>query len=120
MDERGETHKYRVIESAAKEYVISDLCKLLRVSRSGYYAFLKRKKTDRDQEAKALIQKMYERHNGVYGYFQIQLFLLQDHGVWMNHKNIETVFQSGCSQPKMGDRHYAISRRRKVALSLCY
>lgn len=93
LDAGGETHKYRVIESAAKEYAVSTLCKLFRVSRSGYYAFLKRKGTDRDQEAKALIQKVYERYNGVYGYRQIQLFLLQDHGVWMNHKKVLRIMQ---------------------------
>ncbi|WP_342415655.1 transposase [Paenibacillus sp. FSL R10-2782] len=49
---------------------------------------MKRKGVERDQAAKELIQKVYERDNGVLGYRQIQLFLLHDHGVWMNHKKV--------------------------------
>lgn len=114
-------HKYRVIESAAKEYAVSDLCKLFKVSRSGYYAFLKRKGIDRDQEAKALIQKVYERYNGVYGYRQIQLFLLQDHEVWMNHKKVLRIMQELGIRSRIRRKHrcnYASSEGGRVAKNL--
>ncbi|MEK4239006.1 IS3 family transposase [Paenibacillus sp. FSL H8-0261] len=109
------------MESAAKEYAVSDLCKLFRVSRSGYYAFLKRKGTDRDQEAKALIQKVYERYNGVYGYRQIQLFLLQDHGVWMNHKKVLRIMQDLGIRSRIRRKHrfnYATSEGDRVAKNI--
>lgn len=121
LDAGGETHKYRTIESAAKEYAVSDLCKLFRVSKSGYYAFLKRKGTDRDQEAKALIQKVYERYNGVYGYRQIQLFLLQDHGVWMNHKKVLRIMQDLGIRSRIRRKHrfnYATSEGDRVAKNI--
>ncbi|WP_170970853.1 IS3 family transposase [Paenibacillus terrae] len=54
---------------------------------------MKRKGVERDQAAKELIQKVYERYNGVLGYSRIQLFLLQDHGVWMNHKKVLRIMQ---------------------------
>lgn len=65
------------------------------VSRSGYYAYLKRqlKMIDRDHDAKALIQAVYNRYHGIYGYRQIQLFLLQDEEVWMNHKKVLRLMQ---------------------------
>ncbi|MGW9528007.1 transposase [Paenibacillus terrae] len=53
---------------------------------------MKRKGVERGQAAKELIQKVYERYNGVYG-SQIQLFLLHDHGVWMNHKKVLRIMQ---------------------------
>ncbi|MNC54700.1 hypothetical protein D3C75_1041920 [compost metagenome] len=40
-----------------------------------------------------LIRQVYERYNGIYGYRQIQLFLLQDHGIWMNHKKVLRLMQ---------------------------
>ncbi|WP_155983812.1 IS3 family transposase [Paenibacillus sp. 1-18] len=86
LDTGDEAHKYITIEKAAKDYPISKLCTLFKVSRSGYYAFLKRRGADRDRDAKALVKKVYEQYNGVYGYRQIQLFLQHDHGVWMNLK----------------------------------
>ncbi|WP_339291227.1 IS3 family transposase [Paenibacillus sp. FSL E2-0201] len=109
------------MENAAKEYAVSNLCKLFRVSRSGYYAFMKRKGTDRDQEAKALIQKVYERYEGVYGYRQIQLFLLQDHGVWMNHKKVLRIMQDLGIRSRIRRKHrcnYATSEGDRVAKNI--
>ncbi|MEK4259445.1 MULTISPECIES: IS3 family transposase [unclassified Paenibacillus] len=109
------------MESAAKEYAVRDLCKLFRVSRSGYYAFLKRKGTDRDQKAKALIQQVYERYNGIYGYHQIQLFLLQDHGVWMNHKKVLRIMQDLGIRSRIRRKHrcnYATSEGDRVAKNI--
>jgi putative transposase len=121
LEAGGETHKYRVIESAAKEYTVRDLCKLFRVSRSGCYVFLKRKGTDRDQEAKALIQKVYERYNRVYGYRQIQLFLLHDHGVWMNHEKVLRIMQDLGIRSRIRRKYrcnYATSEGDRVAKNI--
>ncbi|MEK4290771.1 MULTISPECIES: IS3 family transposase [Paenibacillus] len=109
------------MESAAKEYAVSDLCKLFRVSRSGYYAFLKCKGVERDQAAKELIQKVYERYNGIYGYRQIQLFLLQDHGVWMNHKKVLRIMQDLGIRSRIRGKHrcnYASSEGDRVAKNI--
>lgn len=62
-------------------------------SRSGDYVYLKRKKNDRDVEAVRLIRKVYHRYEGKYGYRQLQLFLWQDDGVWMNHKKVLRLMQ---------------------------
>lgn len=48
---------------------------------------------DKDASSKQLIRATYERYNGIYGYRQIQLFLLQDHKVWMNHKKVLRLMQ---------------------------
>ncbi|WP_255654199.1 IS3 family transposase [Brevibacillus sp. DP1.3A] len=72
---------------------MSELCKLFGVSRSGYYAYLKRQGIDRDKSMKDLVQAVYKKYHGKYGYRQIQLFLLQDHGVWVNHKKVLRLMQ---------------------------
>ena len=43
---------------------------------------------------KQLIQLVYTKYEGEYGYRQIQLFLLQDHGVWVNHKKVLRLMQA--------------------------
>ncbi|CDN44229.1 IS3 family transposase [Paenibacillus sp. P22] len=58
------------------------------LSKSGFYAYLKRKAVDEDQPSKEVIRATFERYEGIYGYRQIQLFMYQDHHVWMNHKKI--------------------------------
>lgn len=121
LDKGDEKRKYKAIEEAAVNFPISHLCKLFNVSRSGYYAFLKRKKVDRDREAKALIQQVYERYNGVYGYRQIQLFLLQDHCVWMNHKRVLRLMQALGIRSQIRRKYrcnYASSTRERVAENL--
>lgn len=93
LDAGGAAHKYATIKRVAGEYTINELCKLFGVSRSGYYAYLKRQGTDRDKPVKDLIQAVYKKYDGKYGYRQTQLFLLQDHGVWVNHKRVLRLMQ---------------------------
>src|SRR5690606_42150333 len=72
---------------------VTALCREIGISRSGFYAYLKRKKVDKDQITKEIIRTTFERYNKVYGYRQIQLFLLQDHGLWINHKKVLRLMQ---------------------------
>jgi transposase InsO family protein len=100
---------------------VSALCKIFGVSRSGYYAYLKRKGQDRDQMDKALVQKVYDQYNGVYGYRQIQLFLLQEHGVWMNHKKVLRLMQALGIRSRIRRKHrcnYVSSTEGRVAKNL--
>jgi len=113
--------RYISVEKAAKEYPVSALCKIFGVSRSGYYAYLKRKNQDRDQTDKILVQKVYDQYNGVYGYRQIQLFLLQDHGVWMNHKKVLRLMQTLGIRSRIRRKHrcnYSSSTEGRVAKNL--
>jgi len=76
---------------------------------------------DRDKEPKALIQQVYERYNGNYGYRQIQLFLLQDHSVWMNHKKVLRLMQVLGIRSQIRRKHrcnYASSTGERVAKNL--
>ncbi|WMT38812.1 IS3 family transposase [Paenibacillus sp. D2_2] len=94
LDAGGTKEKFSIIKELADGSNVYALCKLLKVSRSGYYAYLKRGETDRDESCKALIQAVYDRYEGKYGYRQIQLFLLQDHQVWWNHKKVLRLMQA--------------------------
>jgi len=82
---------------------------------------MKRKGVERDQAAKELFQQVYERYNGVYGYRQIQLFLLQDHGVWMNHKKVLRIMQDLGIRSRIRRKHrcnYASSEGDRVAKNI--
>lgn len=85
--------KYEAIEKASVWYSITELCRLFEVSRGGYYAYKKRKQTDRDKPLKEMILALYKKYDGKYGYRQTQLFLLQDYGVWVNHKRVLRLMQ---------------------------
>ena len=89
---------------------IGRLCKWFGVSKSGYYAWLNRQEIDKDKADKRLVRKVYKKYNGVYGYRQLQLFLWQDEGIWMNHKKVLRLMQTLGLQSK-------VRRKRRYAYS---
>lgn len=105
LDAGGVRRKYEVIEKASEWYAVTELCKLFRVSRSSYYAYKKRKQVDRDKPLKDLIQAVYKKYDGKYGYRQTQLFLLQDHGVWINHKKVLRLMQEMGLRSRIRRKH---------------
>ncbi|MNW62184.1 hypothetical protein D3C74_403010 [compost metagenome] len=109
LDAGGAKEKFAMIKELADGSNIRALCELLKVSRSGYYAYLKRGETDRDEHCKILIQAVYDRYEGKYGYRQLQLFLLRDHHVWWNHKKVLRLMQVMGLQAK-------IRRKRVVTI----
>ncbi|ANS75445.1 hypothetical protein AWM70_13195 [Paenibacillus yonginensis] len=118
LDAGGATQKYSAIRILAVEFEVKMLCRLFSVSRSGYYAYLKRVDYDRDKQAKELIRGVYDRYEGKCGYRQIQLLLFQDHNVWWNHKKVLRIMQALGLQAKIRRKHhcnYASSTRDRVA-----
>ena len=62
---------YRLIEAEKASYPVSVLCRVLKVSRSGYYDWKDRPPSKRDQENAALTQRIWEIHDRsrrTYGY----------------------------------------------------
>ena len=65
---------YSLIDAEKASYPISLLCRILRVSRSGYYGWKGRPPSERDKENAALTEKIREIHSRsrqVYGYPRI-------------------------------------------------
>lgn len=55
-------HRYQRIEHLAGSYPVSVLCKTMGISRSGYYAWLKREPSSRQQEDTQLIELLRQEH----------------------------------------------------------
>lgn len=82
-----------MIEVTAALYPITELCKLLGVSRSGYYRYLAQKEVNRSSEIKQQIQAIYTERKGTYGYRRIQAELLRQYGNLVNHKKVLRLMQ---------------------------
>lgn len=54
--------KYRFIEKHQKQYSVSQLCAILRINRSSYYAWKKRKPSQRNQTNQALLDEIRRIH----------------------------------------------------------
>ena len=62
---------FRLIDAEKASYPVSLLCRVLKVSRSGYYDWKDRPSSKRDRENAALteqIREVHERSRGIYGY----------------------------------------------------
>jgi len=85
--------KYRIIEAAAEQYPIVELCSMLNVSRSSYYAYLRRKDVDPDADLKEKILAIYDQRKKTVGYRRIQDELYRQYGLCVNHKKVLRLMQ---------------------------
>ena len=81
--------KYVAIEANKERYQIAFMCRFFEVSRSGYYAWRKRKdRPDRDDGMGTLIAQCQRETRETYGYRRVQLWLYREYGLWVNHKAV--------------------------------
>ena len=82
--------KYAVMAKVASEYPVSQLCQMLKVSESGYYAWLKRSPSRRHRERtylKTEIRAVWEQYRRVYGAPRIH-DALRDRGICVGRHRV--------------------------------
>lgn len=85
--------KYQVIFKHKDKYSINSMCKFFEVSRSGYYAFLKRINIpDRDLPLAERIRECQEESHRTYGYRRVHIWL-ERRGIHRNPKTILRIMQ---------------------------
>ena len=85
--------KYQVIFKHKDKYSINSMCKFFGVSKSGYYAFLKRMDIpDRDLSLAEKIRECQNENHRTYGYRRVHIWL-ERHGIYRNPKTVLRVMQ---------------------------
>ena len=85
--------KYQVIFKHKDKYSVNSMCKFFEVSRSGYYAFLKRMDIpDRDLPLAEKIRECQEETHRTYGYRRVHIWL-ERQGIYRNPKTVLCVMQ---------------------------
>lgn len=82
--------KFTFIEQHSAEYAVQQLCAVLQVSSSGFYAWRKRPKSQREQANEALVAEirgLYQRSRETYGSPRIHADL-RDMGFQVNRKRV--------------------------------
>ena len=84
------------------------MCRLLRVSRSGYYSWLKvKERPDKDESLLALIAQCHTQTDQTYGYRRVKIWLQRKHRLKINHKAILRVMRkAGISSVIRRNRKY--------------
>lgn len=81
--------KYLVIHRHKGEYPISAMCLFFRVSRSGYYDFVKRlSRPQADEPLAEMIRQCQSRCGRTYGYRRIHIWLLREKSLYLNPKTV--------------------------------
>ena len=85
----NKTVKFAAIDSTKDKYGVSYLCEYFGVSRSGYYAWRKRKvRPNCDETLAELIRQCQRKTNYTYGYRRVKLWLLYQTGLIINGKAV--------------------------------
>lgn len=71
-----------------KEYPVSMLCKIAKVSKSGYYKWWKNADKIKDEADALLIAEIFFKSKQKAGFRTIKMKLLTEYGIIMNHKKI--------------------------------
>jgi putative transposase len=77
--------------SEQKYYPVSVLCEIAEISRSSYYKWLNREKSQNELQNEnllSLIRDAYEERDGILGYRQITIKLRREHNLKVNYKRI--------------------------------
>ena len=85
-----------VFKEHQNKYNIKKACKSLKLSRSGYYDYWNRKKSNRAIENEALtemIEDIFQENKGRYGARRIQL-VLERQGTKVNHKRVSKLMSA--------------------------
>ena len=81
--------RFRMVCRFKDRFTVDELCRLLNVSRSGYYKWLSRQaKPDRDEPVAELIRQCHSRTRRTYGYRRVKIWLLRETGLVINHKAV--------------------------------
>lgn len=87
--------KYGFIRDHSNEFAVERMCKVLEVSRSGYYKWLKRKQSKRKEEndrLKLKISEIYWQSKGSYGSPRVYR-KLRNQGIRCNKKRVERLMK---------------------------
>lgn len=84
---------YTVIQEMATRFPISLLCAVARVSRSGFYKWVRRQqhpslKSVEDEKLKSRILECHQEVSGIYGYPRVTVWLRRQYGIHVNRKRV--------------------------------
>ena len=84
-------HKYQIIESILSLYTLKLLCKIAKVSVSGYYCWKNRILKNKDKEIISIISQIFFQHNGKIGIRRIKTELERNYNLIVNKKKIQRI-----------------------------
>lgn len=102
--------RYQFIKANSNNYTVAKLCKVLRVSRSGYYTWDNKPESNRSRENKELldkIKKIHKESHDIFGSVKITQTVNQDSQKPINHKRVERIMKENGIHSKVAKKFKA-------------
>lgn len=81
--------KFAAIQKNDEKYPIKTMCEFFKVSRSGYYEYIKQgKELVRDEDIKKIIIECHNRCGRTYGYRRVKIWIKREKKLNINHKKL--------------------------------
>ena len=81
--------KYSVIYRYRDKYPVSVMCSFFKISRSGYYDYVKRKdRQEKDTLLAGMIRECQDRCGKTYGYRRVHIWLMREKSLYCNPKTV--------------------------------
>lgn len=94
---KNKSAQYAFIKKHAKKYPITMLVEMTKVSRSGYYKWLKREgiytQDVKDEELRPLLVEIFEEHRETIGRKRMKIELYRKHGLIVNEKRVRRLMK---------------------------
>lgn len=84
-------HNYEIIEQLQKQYFLNILCKIAKVSISGFYSWKNRRINNKDKDIENLISKIFFKYKGKIGIRRIKMELERKYSQIVNKKKIQRI-----------------------------
>lgn len=97
---------FQIIYELSDKHAVTSLCKVAKVSRSGYYKWLQRRdiitpKQQDDEQLKRLILLCQREVRGIYGYYRVRAWLRRRFNRNVNHKRVYRLMKEMGIQSKV-------------------
>lgn len=89
------SEEFEIVEQLSRDYDVQELCALMGVSRSGYYKWKRREKSDRDlkrEEMISLVETVHEKHRS-HGYRWAAAYIRIQYGYYCSDNFIYKCFR---------------------------
>lgn len=109
------TIKYTAIYENREKYEVSFMCEFFEVSRSGYYAWVKRREqSDKDEYLGKIIRDCQEKTRYTYGYRRVRIWLMRETGITVNKKAVLRLMRKHNLLPAIRWPHPLYQRQQQM------
>ncbi|PPA88974.1 IS3 family transposase [Brevibacillus laterosporus] len=119
MKSKDKRYFFELIKELSKTYSITLLCKITKVSRSGFYKWISREKHPFskqlvNEKLREMIMECYQEVYDIYGYLRIKVWLFRRYGLKVNHKRVYRIMRELGIQARIRKKRKFFEQKKRL------